>query len=79
VISFGRLHRLKVYRYRVGTPGFRWAWNTYNGDVCAQGRTNVIGAALVLGNYAYCVKWAKPTSRSSYEYARDVLNSLKEV
>lgn len=43
-------HRPHAYRYRVADPGLRLALNRYPGAV--------IGVALVIGRYAYCVKWA---------------------
>lgn len=43
-------HWPRIYRYRVADPGFRCAWNQYPGVR--------IGAAVVVGRYAYCVKWA---------------------
>lgn len=43
-------HRVRLYRYRVADPGFRLAGNRYG--------SALIGAALVVGRYAYCVKWA---------------------
>lgn len=51
----GRLHRPKVYRYRVAScvTGFRVAWNRYPGQV--------IGAYVVVGRFAYCVKWGWAT------------------
>jgi hypothetical protein len=43
-------HRPKVYRYEVAFPGSRAALNRYD--------SAVIGVALVIGRYAYCLKWA---------------------
>lgn len=43
-------HRPKVYRYRVGAPGYRAGWNSYP--------HHRIGAYVVVGRWAYCVKWA---------------------
>jgi hypothetical protein len=43
-------HRPQFYRYHVANPGFRFVLNRYPGVI--------IGAALVAGRYAYCVKWA---------------------
>ena len=43
-------HRPQLYRYRAADPGFRAMWNRYPGVV--------IGAAVVVGRYAYCIKWA---------------------
>lgn len=43
-------HRPRFYRYRVACPGFRCGWNRYP--------SAIIGWYLVLGSYAYCVKWA---------------------
>lgn len=48
-------HRPKFFRYRVGTPArFRWEWNDYRSKT-TRAR---IGFAVVIGHYAYCVKWA---------------------
>jgi hypothetical protein len=50
-----RWHRPRFYRYRkVYDQGIRLAWNRYD---FAEGRAT-IGAALLLGHYTYCVKWA---------------------
>jgi hypothetical protein len=49
----GVLHIPRMYRYRVADPGLRALWNRYPGCV--------IGAAVVVGHYAYCVKWAAAT------------------
>lgn len=46
-----RLHVPKFYRYRAADPGVGAMWNKYPGHP-------PIGAALRLGGYAYCVKWA---------------------
>lgn len=45
----GVLHFPRLYRYRVSQPGLRASWNRYPGCV--------IGAAVVVGKHAYCVKW----------------------
>jgi len=44
-------HAPQFYRYKVATPltGPRLALNRYPGIV--------IGAVIVIGHYAYCVKW----------------------
>lgn len=42
----------RFYRYRVSDPGLRAMWNRYEGPM----RTT-IGAAVVVGSYAYCVMW----------------------
>lgn len=44
------LHRPRAYRYRVADSGLRFMLNRYPGAV--------IGAALTVGRYAYCLKWA---------------------
>lgn len=49
-------HWPRVYRYKVAAPGFRPGWNRYPGVV--------IGAYLVVGRYAYCVKWGNAVSPS---------------
>lgn len=55
-------HPPRFYRYKVAAPGFRLLRNVYP---CAPPRpteTNVgtawIGLCVILGRYAYCVKWA---------------------
>lgn len=66
-------HRPKLYRYEVGSvsgkrgvwksPGPKLAWNQYDfrkhaDDECpVTGRVR-IGLALVLGHWAYAIKWA---------------------
>lgn len=40
-----------VYRYKVANPGLRLVLNRYG--------WKVIGIALVVGRFAYCVKWAR--------------------
>lgn len=47
-------HRPRFYRYRVADAGLRVTLNRYTG----QHGSVLIGAALVAGQYAYCVKWA---------------------
>jgi hypothetical protein len=47
-------HWPKFYRYLVAFPGLRAAWNRYDG----QFGSATIGTAVVVGRYAYCVKWA---------------------
>jgi hypothetical protein len=39
-----------AYRYGVANPGVRMGWNRYPGAL-------PIGAYLVVGRFAYCVKW----------------------
>ena len=46
-------HRPNAYRYRVAHPGIRAGLNRYG--------FQVIGVYAVIGDYAYCVKWAKAT------------------
>lgn len=48
----GAWHLPRLYRYRVAEPGLRVCWNRYEEPV----RTT-IGAAVVIGGHAYCVKW----------------------
>jgi hypothetical protein len=52
-----KYHRPKFYRYRIadelpGTP--RATWNRYENQFSRA----TIGLAIVVGRYAYCVKWA---------------------
>jgi hypothetical protein len=44
-------HGPTFYRYRVAAPGLRAKPNRYG--------WKVIGFAVVVGPYAYCVKWAQ--------------------
>jgi hypothetical protein len=44
-------HRPEFYRYEVSRPGFRIGPNHY-------GWRRIIGAYVVIGRFAYCVKWA---------------------
>jgi hypothetical protein len=49
-----KLHALRAYRYEVACPAERRAMlNRYGWQV--------IGVALVIGRYAYCLKWAQAT------------------
>lgn len=60
-------HRPRFYRYRVGGPGFRIVRNVYPWSPPSRGDTHVgtawIGQAIVIGRYAYCVRWAYPRLR----------------
>ena len=50
--NLAKWHAPMFYRYKVATPRkVRLALNRYPGIV--------IGAAIVIGHYAYCVKWGK--------------------
>lgn len=51
---YSEYHRPKFYRYKVGEPGFHAAWNRYSNETSSA----TIGWAVVVGKYAYCVKWA---------------------
>jgi hypothetical protein len=52
-----RVHRPIVYRYEVSRPRhLRLMLNRYG--------WRVIGAAVVVGRWAYCAKWAKLTPAS---------------
>ncbi|MFC8009119.1 hypothetical protein [Streptomyces cinereoruber] len=54
IVHYAEYHWPKVYRYEVADRGPRFALNQY-----ANQFTNVtIGLAVVIGRYAYCVKWA---------------------
>lgn len=44
-------HWPRAYRYRVAHPGLRAMRNKYTGY-------RAIGLAVVVGRYAYCLKWA---------------------
>lgn len=54
VVHYAKPHRPKLYRYRVANPGFRAMWNRYENQFSRA----TIGLAVVIGRYAYCVKWA---------------------
>ncbi|MEV0085242.1 hypothetical protein [Saccharopolyspora sp. NPDC050642] len=43
-------HWPRFYRYQVAEPGVRFKTNRYPGAW--------IGVAVVIGRYAYCIKWA---------------------
>ncbi|MFH8619182.1 hypothetical protein ACH4E8_29530 [Streptomyces sp. NPDC017979] len=52
-----RYHRPKFYRYRIADdlPSRpRATWNRYEN----QFSRTTIGLAVIVGHYAYCVKWA---------------------
>jgi hypothetical protein len=57
---FAEYHRPRFYRYEVAAPGFRLHRNVY--PVAPPRQSDVgtawIGLCLVMGRYAYCVKWA---------------------
>jgi hypothetical protein len=51
--------RPRFYRYRVAdqvAARFRPGWNAYDNTDGSRCR---IGAVVVIGHYAYCVRWAK--------------------
>lgn len=48
-LNYIEWHRPNLYRYRVAHPGIRIGWNRYPGVK--------IGAYVVIGQYAYCIKW----------------------
>lgn len=53
--AFKAVYRLaRFYRYRVAHSGLRLTRNRYKGQLGSA----TIGLALVVGRYAYCVKWA---------------------
>ncbi len=54
VVHYAEYHRPKIYRYRVADPGFRAVRNRYANQFSGV----TIGIAVVVGRYAYCVKWA---------------------
>jgi hypothetical protein len=50
-----KMHWPKAYRYKVPPrEGARFMWNRYEAEI---GRAT-IGCAVVVGRYAYCLKWA---------------------
>lgn len=52
-VSYREFHRPTFYRYKVADSGFRAVRNRYT-----EGGSITIGWAVVVGHYAYCVKWA---------------------
>lgn len=55
--SYWRPHFPTFYRYRVADPQpLATLWNRYPGH-------RAIGAVVVLGHRAYCVKWARLETR----------------
>lgn len=46
--------RPKLYRYLVADHGLRFTRNRYHGEFGSA----TIGAAMVVGRYAYCLMWA---------------------
>ncbi len=57
VVHYAGYHWPKLYRYRIaddlaGTP--RATWNRYENQFSRA----TIGLAIIVGRYAYCVKWA---------------------
>lgn len=68
---FAEYHRPRFYRYRVADPGIRMMRNVYPSTPTHPGETHVgtawIGLCLVVGRYAYCVKWANAGIRIERE------------
>lgn len=61
---FAEYHRPRFYRYRVADPGIRMVRNIYPSSPAeTHVGTAWIGLGLVLGRYAYCVKWANAKLR----------------
>lgn len=69
VRHYAEYHRPRFYRCQVAHRGIQVGLNTYGGRRAAEAArlagapdlnlgTAWIGLALVLGRYAYCVKWA---------------------
>lgn len=52
-------HWPEFYRYRVASPGLRVTLNSYPGVV--------IGAAVIVGRFAYCVKWGNARALPAVE------------
>ncbi|GIH95345.1 hypothetical protein ACFFMN_23575 [Planobispora siamensis] len=63
---YAELHKPRLYRYRVAddAQGLRLSRNIYPSapEPTARGRA-WIGLVLVVGCYAYCVKWAHARMR----------------
>ena len=57
-VSYKEHHLPRVYRTRIADRGFRAAWNRYQ-----EGGRVTIGASVVIGSYAYCLKWANARLR----------------
>lgn len=59
VVHYAEYHLPKVYRYRVADDVPRALWNRYENQFSRV----TIGFAIVVGRYAYCVKWANARIR----------------
>lgn len=65
---YAELHRPHFYRYGVSeeirTNGPRWVLNVYHSrlELKTRGRA-IIGISVVIGRFAYCVKWAHARMR----------------
>lgn len=57
-VSYKEHHMPRVYRTRIADRGFRAMWNRY--QECGQ---VTIGAGVVIGSYAYYLKWANARLR----------------
>jgi hypothetical protein len=59
MIHYVAYHRPRFYRYLVATPGFRVQLNRYGRSYRPPIHgVATIGVVLVVGRWAYCVKWA---------------------
>ncbi|MCM2394376.1 hypothetical protein [Streptomyces albipurpureus] len=54
-----RYHLPKLYRYTVADTAPRAFWNRYQNRVSKA----TIGAGIVIGRYAYCIKWANAETK----------------
>lgn len=60
---YAEYHRPRVYRYRVADPGLRLRRNRYTAMGGDDSGAAWIGLCLVVGRYAYCMKWANARMR----------------
>ncbi|MGV9755421.1 hypothetical protein ACWDUC_06235 [Streptomyces tricolor] len=58
-VFYPEYHWPKVYRYRAAPGGARAMWNRYANSASRA----TIGLAVVMGKYAYCLKWAQARAR----------------
>ena len=68
---FAEYHRPRFHRYRVHHPGFHLMRNVYPCAPAVDRATHIgtawIGLCLVVGRYAYCVKWANAGLRIEHQ------------
>ncbi|MFJ9374421.1 hypothetical protein [Streptomyces sp. NPDC101455] len=59
-VFYPEYHRPTIHRYRAAEGGARAMWNRYANSASRA----TIGLAIVVGKYAYCLKWARARARS---------------